>query len=103
MPRDRIPETTKDFMVGVATVTWLLSLIPFVDWIMDPLQWVIFWLWFKTRGASLSKDWKMNLASGAISLIPTVGAILSAFPIVIYRNIRRVRNEDAEYNKSLGI
>ena len=93
----------KDLMLGVAIFTWLLSLIPFIDWIMDPLQWAIFWLWFKLRGASLSKDWKLNAASGVVSLIPTVGAFLGAFPVVVYRNIRRVQKEDARYNTSLGI
>jgi len=94
---------TKDFMLGVSTFTWIVSLFPFLDWLMVPAEWALFWFWFRLCGASLSKDWKRNTVTGIVSLIPTIGAIFGAFPFVIYRNIRRVQQEDAEYNKSLGI
>lgn len=101
--RERIPNSTKNTMLMMAVFLWLLGFIPFVDWVTDPVQWAIFWLWFKMRNASLSKNWRINALSAVVTVIPTVGAILGAFPFVIYRNIRQVQTEDAEYNKSKAV
>jgi flagellar biosynthesis GTPase FlhF len=41
-----------------------------------------------------------NIASFVVGLIPLVGPILSAFPVVIYYNIKTIQKEDAEFNAS---
>jgi hypothetical protein len=92
--KERIDSSKQFMMLYVATLIWLVGLIPFADWITDPLQWAIFWLWFKMSGASLSQNKVKNIVSAIVTMVPTLGAFLGAFPIVIYLNIRSIRAED---------
>ena len=89
-PRERIGKGTEMAMLMVSSALWLIGLIPFVDWLTDPLQWLIFWLWFKFSGASISKNKFKNIISALVSLFPTIGAFLGAFPVVLYFNIKTI-------------
>jgi flagellar biosynthesis GTPase FlhF len=100
--RERITPATKMMMLMTAICLWLLvlvlSIIPFVNDLLDPMLWIIFGFWFWLCGASLAKNKGKNIASFVVGLIPFVGPILSAFPVVMYYNIKTIQKEDAEFN-----
>jgi flagellar biosynthesis GTPase FlhF len=102
--RERITPATKMMMLMAATCLWLLvlvlSIIPFSNDLLDSMLWIIFIFWFWLCGASLTKNKGKNIASFVVGLIPLVGPILSAFPVVIYYNIKTIQKEDAEFNAS---
>src|SRR4051812_25084676 len=99
--RNRIPLGTQMMMVLVAVCFWIVAFIPIVNIFSDIVAWLIFWFWFKLRGASISRKWALNIGSALAELIPVVGTLISAFPYVIYRNIKAIQKEDAEYNASI--
>ena len=74
--------TTVWFMIAVAlfydALQWLLVWI-FMSWIVTPLFYLTFWLWFKTKGLNFFslKRAKMLGAGAIIELIPGLDALPS--------------------------
>ncbi len=100
--RERIGASAKMTMLMVAILFWVVSFIPIVNFFSDAVAWLIFWMWFKFRGASLSKKWKTNLGSAIVGLVPLIGTFISAMPYVIYLNIKAIQTEDEAFNAARG-
>jgi hypothetical protein len=101
-PRERISGAMEMTMLYVSGIIWVLSLIPIVNWILNTLGWIIFYLWFKSLGADLFKERGKSIAFWLLGYIPVIGTIFSLFPYRIFSNIRRVNREDAEYNANMN-
>ena len=82
--KPQISEATKWLMLGTAIffdVVSLVSLIPFVGWVLGWLVWLFatmtFWLWFKMAGMNFSKPKNvLGLAGGSVmEMIPYLNAL----------------------------
>lgn len=97
-PEYRISNTVGVGMLAVAVIYDLLSLIPVVTYIVIPLAWLHFWLWFQLHGVNIGfADPKKLLTMGGVSLIeiiPGVGNISPTWVLGIGLQLFLVRTED---------
>ncbi|MBX4210600.1 hypothetical protein KW783_01360 [Candidatus Parcubacteria bacterium] len=80
-----IPKTTGYFMIAVALsidgVQFLLTFIPIVGWIINMIlsgmAWLIFYMWFKSRGISFGSPKRALSLNGGflLELIPIFDAL----------------------------
>jgi hypothetical protein len=112
-PVDRIKTGMCIAMMITSVICYILSFIPVVDWIEGLLSPILFFCWFKLLNANyfrLGKSkhggiWGSPVLQGVsfiLGMLPfVITGIISAFPIVMYMNIRRVRAEDKARNAEL--
>lgn len=106
----KISNTTFGLMIVVAVfvdlIQLLLNLIPVIGWIIiwgvNILAWMTFYVWFKTKGVSLSKPTRILgfLGSFFIELIPIIN-VLPASTLMVVLTVSSSRAEELAAKKGL--
>lgn len=87
-------------MLLVASFFDLVSLIPLMNWVVWPIAWMTFFIWFKIKNISFTANWKKLLTVFGVSLIEII-PILSIIPSWIALVIITIVLDKAE--KNLGV
>ncbi len=94
-PQSRIDNITAGFMIAVAIIFDLLSLIPFVNIVVDVAAVLLYGIWFAIKGVGFinPRRFATMMVTVIIEAIPAI-SFLPGFTIAIIVTILMIKSED---------
>lgn len=96
-PVERISKTTGWLMIGTAILFDVIGLIPLINIAPAIANFVLFPIWFYTRGVTYTKNKSVlwwTAVTSVIGLVPFLSSVLPELTTGVVRNVLHVRKQD---------